>query len=66
MQNDVVAVTVKGVMPTDNGCAVFLGEDSKTFVIYVDHSVGKALDALRIEHQLFERWARIARARDLD
>ena len=43
MQNDVVAVTVKGVMPTANGCAVFLGEDSKTFVIYVDPSVGNAI-----------------------
>jgi uncharacterized protein len=43
MQPDVVAVTVKGVMPTANGCAVFLGEDTKTFVIYVDHSVGNAI-----------------------
>ena len=43
MQNDVVAVTVKGVMPTANGCAVFWGEDTKTFVIYVDHSVGNAI-----------------------
>ena len=43
MQNDVVAVTIKGVMPTANGCAVFLGEDTKTFVIYVDHSVGNAI-----------------------
>lgn len=30
----------------------------------VDHSVGKVLDALRIEHQLFERWAGIDRTRD--
>jgi bifunctional DNase/RNase len=43
MQNDVVTVTVKGVMPTANGCAVFLGNDDKTFVIYVDHSVGNAI-----------------------
>ena len=43
MQNDVVLVTVKGVMPTANGCAVFLGNDEKTFVIYVDHSVGNAI-----------------------
>jgi len=43
MQNDVVAVTIKGVMPTANGCAVFLGNDTKTFVIYVDHSVGNAI-----------------------
>lgn len=43
MQADVVAVTIKGVMPTANGCAVFLGGDEKTFVIYVDHSVGNAI-----------------------
>jgi bifunctional DNase/RNase len=43
MQNDVVLVTIKGVMPTANGCAVFLGNDEKTFVIYVDHSVGSAI-----------------------
>src|SRR5208283_909028 len=43
MQNDVVAATVKGVMPTPNGCAIFLGNEEKTFVIYVDHSVGNAI-----------------------
>ncbi|MFT3781659.1 MAG: bifunctional nuclease family protein [Nibricoccus sp.] len=43
MKNDVVTVSVKGVMPTANGCAVFLGNDDKTFVIYVDHSVGNAI-----------------------
>ena len=43
MQNDVVPVTIKGVMPTANGCAVFLGNEAKTFVIYVDHSVGNAI-----------------------
>jgi bifunctional DNase/RNase len=43
MQNDAVLVTVKGVMPTANGCAVFLGNDDKAFVIYVDHSVGNAI-----------------------
>ncbi len=43
MQNDVVAVTVKGVVPTLNSCAVFLGNDEKTFVIYVDQSVGNAI-----------------------
>ncbi len=43
MQAEVVAVTIKGVMPTANGCAVFIGGDEKTFVIYVDHSVGNAI-----------------------
>lgn len=56
MQNDVVEVSVRGVMPTANGCAVFLGNDAKTFVIYVDHSVGNAiqmtLDGVRKERPL--------------
>ena len=43
MQNDVVAATVKGVIPTLNSCAVFLGNTEKTFVIYVDQSVGNAI-----------------------
>lgn len=43
MKNDVVEVEVKGVLPTTNGCAVFVGNDEKTFVIYVDHSVGAAI-----------------------
>ncbi len=43
MNKDVVPITVKGVMPTANGCAVFLGQDDKTFVIYVDHAVGNAI-----------------------
>jgi len=40
---DVVELAIKGLMPTANGCAVFLGNDEKTFVIYVDHSVGAAI-----------------------
>ncbi|MBL9202184.1 MAG: bifunctional nuclease family protein [Opitutaceae bacterium] len=56
MQNDVVPVIIKGVMPTANGCAVFLGNDDKTFVIYVDHSVGNAiqmtLDGVKKERPL--------------
>ena len=43
MQNDVVEVTVNGVLPTGNGCAVFLGNDDKTMVIYVDPSLGNAI-----------------------
>lgn len=43
MQSDVVEVTIKGVMPTSNGCAIFLSNDSKTFVIYVDQSIGNSI-----------------------
>ena len=40
MKTDHVEVTIKHVMPTANGCAVFLGNDAKNFIIYADHSVG--------------------------
>ena len=43
MDNQVVPVSVKGVMPTSNGCAVFLGNQAKTFVIYVDQGIGEAI-----------------------
>ena len=44
MNNDSIVVTVKGVMPTSNGCAIFLGNDQKTFVIYVDPGIGNAIN----------------------
>ncbi len=43
MKNDVIEVGIKGVMPTANGCAIFLGHSDKTFVIYVDHNIGTAI-----------------------
>ena len=43
MDNQVVPVLVKGVMPTSSGCAVFLGNEAKTFVIYVDQGIGDAI-----------------------
>jgi len=43
MDNNVLEVSIKGVMPTSNGCAIFLGNDEKTFVIYVDQSIGNSI-----------------------
>ena len=44
MNHDTSVVIVKGVMPTSNGCAIFLGNDEKTFVIYVDPAIGNAIN----------------------
>jgi bifunctional DNase/RNase len=44
MNQDTSIVTVKGVMPTSNGCAIFLGNDERTFVIYVDPAIGNAIN----------------------
>lgn len=43
MDNQVATVIVKGVMPTSSGCAVFLGNHEKIFVIYVDPGIGEAI-----------------------
>jgi bifunctional DNase/RNase len=44
MDKQVVEVEVKSVLATSAGSAVFLGNDEKVFVIYVDHSVGSAIN----------------------
>jgi bifunctional DNase/RNase len=43
MAKNVVAVTVRAVIQTNAGRAVFIGNDEKVFVIYVDESVGQAI-----------------------
>jgi hypothetical protein len=43
MSKDVVEVEVKAVLPTNAGSAVFLGNDDKVFVIYVERTVGDAI-----------------------
>src|SRR6202045_1714592 len=43
MSKPVVEVQVRAVIPTSGGCAVFIGNEQKIFVIYVDQSVGAAL-----------------------
>lgn len=46
MQNDVQKVTIKGVMPTSNGCALFIGPEEKTFIIYVDTQIGNTISMI--------------------
>jgi len=41
--HQVVATKVRAIFPTNAGCAVFLGNDDKVFVIYVDPAVGSAI-----------------------
>ncbi|MBP84495.1 MAG: hypothetical protein CMO61_11680 [Verrucomicrobiales bacterium] len=44
MDKSVVEVEVKNVLATSAGSAVFLGNEEKVFVIYVDHAVGSAIN----------------------
>lgn len=43
MNNKVQEVQVRAVVPLEGSFAVFLGNDEKTFVIYVDEPVGMAI-----------------------
>ena len=43
MSKEVIPVQVRAVLPVNSGRAVFVGNSSKVFVIYVDESVGTAI-----------------------
>jgi hypothetical protein len=43
MNKSVVPVEIRTVLPFNAGRAVFIGNDEKVFVIYVDESVGSAI-----------------------
>ena len=40
MKNDVVAIQIRGILPANNGCALFVGNDEKVFVINVEPQMG--------------------------
>lgn len=44
MDKSVVEVEVRNVLATSAGSAIFLGNEEKVFVIYVDHAVGSAIN----------------------
>ena len=43
MNKTVIEVQVRAVLPTSGGCAVFIGNNDKVFIIYVDQTVGSAI-----------------------
>src|SRR5918993_2928158 len=43
MSKQVVPVSVRAILPYNNGRAVFVGNEQKVFVIYVDEGVGAAI-----------------------
>src|ERR1700722_15935335 len=48
MKNDVVPVQIRGILPANSGCALFVGNDEKVFVINVEPQMGKVIsDFLR-------------------
>jgi len=43
---EVLLIEIKAIFPTTSGSAVFLGNDQKAFVIYMDPMVGNAISLL--------------------
>jgi uncharacterized protein len=43
MKNGVIPIQILGVIPTNRGCAIFVGNSDKAFTIYVEASVGQAI-----------------------
>jgi bifunctional DNase/RNase len=44
MKNDVVPVQIRGIVPANSGCALFVGNDEKVFVINVEPTMGAIID----------------------
>ena len=43
MKNDVVPVEIRGILPANSGCAIFVGNEKKVFVIQVEHNMGAVI-----------------------
>jgi bifunctional DNase/RNase len=44
MKNQVVPVQIRGILPANSGCALFVGNDSKVFVINVEPAMGQVIE----------------------
>ena len=53
MKKDVVSVQIRGLLPAQGGCALFVGNEDKIFVIQVEHNMGAVIGmALRgVQHE---------------
>ena len=40
MKNDVLPIEIRGILPASSGCAIFVGNEQKVFVIQVEHNMG--------------------------
>jgi bifunctional DNase/RNase len=54
MKQDVVPVQIRGILPANAGCAVFLGNEEKVFIITVDPNMGQII-AMYLRQQRTER-----------
>jgi len=40
MKNEVTPVQIRGILPANSGCALFIGNDQKAFVIHIEPQMG--------------------------
>lgn len=40
MKSDVLPIEIRGILPASSGCAIFVGNEHKVFVIQVEHNMG--------------------------
>src|ERR1700752_433754 len=43
MESDVLPVQIRGILPANSGCALFVGNDEKVFVINVEPQMGQII-----------------------
>ena len=43
MKQDVIPVEIRGILPANSGCAIFVGNDEKVFVIQVEPNMGAVI-----------------------
>lgn len=46
MKNEVVPVEIRGILPSNTGCSIFVGNEEKVFVIQVEHNIGTIIGML--------------------
>lgn len=53
MKTNILPISIKGIIPTTNGSAVFLSEKQKIFVLYVDKGIGETMQMAidNVEHE---------------
>ncbi len=47
---DVVPVVIRGILPANSGCAIFVGNDDKVFVIHVEKQIGAVIGMFLRNH----------------
>ena len=49
MKNEVVPIQIRGILPANSGCALFVGNEEKVFVINVEPQMGQIISNIHRE-----------------